>query len=131
MQIKVILKFEGISKYLINLEIIILLEICWKMKILKLNLPSNCKSLLIAHTNRFFIWGNVCFRKYQSENYQAGKCAFGEMPVWGTVLWGTIRRGTVCQGNNFGQLSVGELSGYQHYDYWHCWIFVHSFILYT
>ena len=84
------------------------------MKILKLNLPSNCKSLLIAHTNRFFIWGNVCLRKYQSENYQAGKCEIGEMPVWGT-----IRRGTVCQGNNFGQLSVGELSGYQHHDYWH------------
>ena len=38
MHLKEILKFEGVSKYLINLEIHILMETCQNKKIINLNI---------------------------------------------------------------------------------------------
>ena len=45
-----------------------------------------------------------------------GELSVGEMSVGGIIrltVRGTIHRGTVRRGNVFGELSVGELSGYR------------------
>ena len=97
MQLKVILKFEGVSKDLINLEIIILLEICEKN--INYQLKFTFKISLFNNSYQpFFLFGEMSLR---------------EISVWGNVLRGTLRRRNVFGELSVREISVGELSGYR------------------
>ena len=100
MQLKVILKFEGVSKVSRHLKIIFSSKIFLFASKKNINYQSFCYS-----------WNKTC---------DSGKCLFGETSVRGNVIRGTVNRGnvrsgncpfTTCpSGNVFGELPVGEIS---------------------
>ena len=128
MQVKLTLKFEGVSKGLTNLEIIFILEICLfasKKYInyqIKFTLKVSFFTWLISII--FFIGElsvremsrNVRMGKCHSVNYPSRKCLFGEMSVWGNVIRGIVRQENVCSENSpfaelcFRELSLGKMS---------------------
>ena len=102
MQVKLTLKFEGVSKGLTNLEIIFILEICLfaSKKYINYQIKFTLKV-------SFFTW--LISIIFLSGNCPSGKCL--EMSVWGSVIRGTIHQENVCSEKcPFGEMLFGELS---------------------
>ena len=61
-----------------------------------------------------FVWemtsGNYPSEKYPSRNCSSGKFQFGELSVCGTVVTNLLVGRNVRRGNDFGELSVAEIS---------------------